>query len=148
MINQIQDETGAEITIEDDGTIYVGATDGPAAEAAGRSINAIANPTMPKVGERYLGTVVKTDRPSARSSRCCPARTACCTSRKLRALPAASGSTTVEDVVNVGDKVQVEIAEIDDRGKLSPGPGRRGVQRRARRANRRRRATVGDASRA
>ena len=60
MINQIQDETGAEITIEDDGTIYIGATDGPKAEAARAMINAIANPTMPEVGERYLGTVVKT----------------------------------------------------------------------------------------
>ena len=60
MINQIQDETGAEITIEDDGTIYIGATDGPKAEAARAQINAIANPTMPEVGERYLGTVVKT----------------------------------------------------------------------------------------
>src|SRR5437667_6028123 len=59
-INAIQDETGADITIEDDGTIYVGATDGPSAEAAVERINAIANPTMPKVGDRFLGTVVKT----------------------------------------------------------------------------------------
>ena len=34
MINQIQDETGADISIEDDGTVYIGATDGPSAEAA------------------------------------------------------------------------------------------------------------------
>jgi len=34
MINSIQDETGAEISIEDNGTIYIGATDGPSAEAA------------------------------------------------------------------------------------------------------------------
>ena len=60
MINQIQDDTGADITIEDDGTIYIGATDGPSAEAARATINAIANPQMPEVGERYLGTVVKT----------------------------------------------------------------------------------------
>lgn len=60
MINQIQEDTGAEITIEDDGTIYIGASDGPAAEAARATINGIANPTMPEVGERYLGTVVKT----------------------------------------------------------------------------------------
>src|SRR5690606_13746334 len=60
IINQIQDDTGAEIGIEDDGTIFIGATDGPAAEAARTAINAIANPTMPEVGERYLGTVVKT----------------------------------------------------------------------------------------
>ena len=44
MINSIQDDTGADITIEDDGTIYIGATDGPTAEAARSAINAIANP--------------------------------------------------------------------------------------------------------
>ncbi|HEY0002273.1 MAG TPA: polyribonucleotide nucleotidyltransferase, partial [Actinoplanes sp.] len=59
-INAIQDETGADISIEDDGTIYVGATNGPAAEAAVERINAIANPTMPKSGDKFLGTVVKT----------------------------------------------------------------------------------------
>src|SRR5690606_34437444 len=60
VINQIQEDTGANITIEDDGTIYVGAADGPSAEAARTAIAAIATPTMPEVGERYLGTVVKT----------------------------------------------------------------------------------------
>ncbi|MGA1661643.1 MAG: polyribonucleotide nucleotidyltransferase, partial [Candidatus Nanopelagicales bacterium] len=60
IINQIQEDTGADITIEDDGTIFIGASDGAAAEAARAKINAIANPTMPEVGERYLGTVVKT----------------------------------------------------------------------------------------
>src|SRR5262249_13858621 len=60
VINGIQDETGAEITIEDDGTSYVGAADGPSAQAAVDRINAIANPQLPQVGERYLGTVVKT----------------------------------------------------------------------------------------
>ena len=60
MINSIQDDTGAEITIEDDGTIYIGATDGTSAEAARAAINAIANPHIPEVGERFLGTVVKT----------------------------------------------------------------------------------------
>src|SRR5262249_50736531 len=56
----IQDEAGAESSTEDDGTICVGATDGPSAQAAIDRINAIANPTMPKVGDRFLGTVVKT----------------------------------------------------------------------------------------
>src|SRR5690606_40667356 len=59
-INQIQDDTGAEISIEDDGTVYIGATDGPSAEAARLVVNAIANPHMPEVGERFVGTVVKT----------------------------------------------------------------------------------------
>jgi hypothetical protein len=60
MINQIQDDTGADISIEDDGTVYIGAVDGPSAEAARAAINAIANPQMPEVGERFMGTVVKT----------------------------------------------------------------------------------------
>jgi len=59
IINQIQDDTGAQISIEDDGTIYVGADNGDAAESARAMINAIANPTMPEIGERYLGTIVK-----------------------------------------------------------------------------------------
>ncbi|WP_230009038.1 polyribonucleotide nucleotidyltransferase, partial [Microbacterium sp. Bi128] len=57
-INSIQDETGAQISIEDDGTVYIGATDGPSAEAARAQVNAIANPTNPEVGEQFLGTVV------------------------------------------------------------------------------------------
>ena len=60
MINSITEQTGADISIEDDGTIYVGAADGPSAEAAIDMINAIANPQLPKIGERFLGTVVKT----------------------------------------------------------------------------------------
>jgi len=60
MINSITEETGANISIEDDGTVYVGAADGPSAQAAIDKINAIANPQLPKVGERFLGTVVKT----------------------------------------------------------------------------------------
>src|SRR5690625_1730319 len=59
MINQIQEDTGADISIEDDGTVFIGATDGPSAEAARQAINAIANPQMPEVGERFIGTVVK-----------------------------------------------------------------------------------------
>ena len=59
MINQIQDETGADITIEDDGTIYIGATEGSAAEAAKAQINAIANPVQLSVGDKFNGSVVK-----------------------------------------------------------------------------------------
>src|SRR5204863_898208 len=53
VINQIQDDTGASISIQDDGTIYIGATNGEAAEAAPNPTNQIANPTMPQVGERH-----------------------------------------------------------------------------------------------
>ncbi len=60
MINSITEETGASISIEDDGTVFVGASNGEAAQAAIDKINAIANPQLPKVGERFLGTIVKT----------------------------------------------------------------------------------------
>jgi len=115
IINGIQDETGAEITIEDDGTIYVGAADGPSAQAAVDRINAIANPTMPQVGERYLGTVVKTA-PFGAFVSLVPGKDGLVHISKL-----GDGKRVnkTEDVVKVGDKLQVEITEIDPRGKIS-----------------------------
>jgi polyribonucleotide nucleotidyltransferase len=118
VINQMQDDTGAQISIEDDGTIYIGATNGDAAEAARAMINAIANPTMPEIGERYLGTVVKTTNFGAFVS-LLPGKDGLLHISKLRALAGGKRVENVEDVVSVGQKVQVEIAEIDDRGKLS-----------------------------
>ncbi|MEY3685875.1 MAG: hypothetical protein RJB00_825, partial [Actinomycetota bacterium] len=59
VINQIQEETGAEISIEDDGTIFIGATNGTAADAAKAAILSIADPKLPEIGERYNGTIVK-----------------------------------------------------------------------------------------
>ncbi|WP_236791744.1 polyribonucleotide nucleotidyltransferase [Amycolatopsis sp. GM8] len=115
MINSITEETGADISIEDDGTIYVGAADGPSAEAAISKINAIANPQLPKVGERFLGTVVKTAAFGAFVS-LLPGKDGLIHISKL-----GNGKRIgkVEDVVNVGDKLRVEIADIDNRGKIS-----------------------------
>jgi polyribonucleotide nucleotidyltransferase len=121
MINQIQDDTGAKISLEDDGTVYVGADDGAAAEAARDAINAIANPTMPEVGERYLGTVVKTVDFGAFIS-LSPGRDGLLHISKLRELNGGQRVNNVEDVVKVGQKIQVEIAELGDRGKLSLVP--------------------------
>ncbi|HET7327679.1 MAG TPA: polyribonucleotide nucleotidyltransferase [Nocardioidaceae bacterium] len=121
MINQIQDDTGAQISIEDDGTIYVGADNGESAESARSMINAIANPTMPEVGERYLGTVVKTTNFGAFVS-LLPGKDGLLHISKLRALAGGKRVDAVEDVVSVGQKLQVEIGEIDDRGKLSLVP--------------------------
>jgi polyribonucleotide nucleotidyltransferase len=118
VINQIQDDTGATLSIEDDGTVYIGATNGEAAEAARSAINAIANPTMPEVGERYLGTVVKTTNFGAIVS-LMPGKDGLLHISKLRALAGGKRVEAVEDVLAVGQKVQVSIAEIDDRGKLS-----------------------------
>ncbi|RRD48046.1 polyribonucleotide nucleotidyltransferase [Tessaracoccus sp. OH4464_COT-324] len=118
IINQIQDETGANIAIEDDGTVYVGADTGSAAEAAVAQINAIANPHMPEKGERFLGTVVKTTTFGAFVS-LLPGKDGLLHISKLRALAGGKRVEEVEDVVSVGQKLQVEISEIDDRGKLS-----------------------------
>ena len=121
IINQIQDETGAEITIEDDGTIFIGATDGPSAEAARTQINAIANPTMPEVGERYLGTVVKTTSFGAFVS-LLPGKDGLLHISQIRKMVGGKRVENVEDVLGIGQKVQVEISEIDQRGKLSLVP--------------------------
>lgn len=121
MINQIQEDTGADITVEDDGTIYIGAVDGPSADAARSAINAIANPQVPEVGERYLGTVVKTTTFGAFVS-LTPGKDGLLHISELRKLNDGQRVNDVEDVVSVGQKVQVEITKVDDRGKLSLAP--------------------------
>jgi polyribonucleotide nucleotidyltransferase len=115
MINSITEETGAQISIEDDGTVFVGAVDGPSAQAAIDRINAIANPQLPTVGERFLGTVVKTTDFGAFVS-LLPGRDGLVHISKLGK---GRRIAKVEDVVNVGDKLRVEIGDIDKRGKIS-----------------------------
>lgn len=121
VINQIQEETGAEISIEEDGTIYIGATNGTAAEAAKAQINAIANPQMPEVGERYLGTVVKLATFGAFIS-LLPGKDGLLHVSQIRKMHGGKRIENLEDVMKVGDKIQVEIAEIDPKGKLSLVP--------------------------
>ncbi|MEY4390820.1 MAG: hypothetical protein RLZZ400_563 [Actinomycetota bacterium] len=121
MINQIQEDTGAEISIEDDGTVYIGATDGPSAEAARAAVNAIANPHVPEIGERFLGTVVKLATFGAFVS-LVPGKDGLLHVSELKKLSGGKRVENVEDVLEVGQKVQVEITKIDDRGKLSLSP--------------------------
>ena len=139
MINQIQDDTGADISIEDDGTVYIGATDGPSAEAARAAINAIANPTMPEVGERYMGTVVKTTTFGAFVS-LVPGKDGLLHISQIRKMVGGKRVENVEDVLSVGQKVQVEISEIDPRGKLSLVPVLPDAEGDGRRSRRQRRA--------
>ena len=117
-INTITEETGADVSIEEDGTVYVSAATGEAAEAAIERVNSIANPQLPKVGERFLGTVVKTVAFGAFVS-LTPGRDGLVHISKLGG---DERIEKVEDVVNVGDKIQVEIADIDNRGKISLVP--------------------------
>ncbi|MEJ3403375.1 polyribonucleotide nucleotidyltransferase [Rathayibacter sp. YIM 133350] len=120
-INSIQDETGADISIEEDGTVYIGAVDGPSAEAARLRVNAIANPTNPEVGEQFLGTVVKIAAFGAFVS-LLPGKDGLLHISEVRKLAGGKRVENVEDVLGVGQKVLVEITKIDDRGKLSLAP--------------------------
>jgi len=117
-INGIQDETGAQISIEDDGTVYIGAVDGPSAEAARAAVNAIANPSNPEVGERFLGTVVKLATFGAFVS-LTPGKDGLLHISEARKLANGKRVENLEDVLSVGQKLQVEISKVDDRGKLS-----------------------------
>src|SRR5690606_22862333 len=111
------DDTGADISIEDDGTVLIGATEGSSAEAARSAINAIANPQVPEVGERYLGTVVKLTTFGAFVS-LTPGKDGLLHISELRKINDGKRVEDVEDVVEVGQKLQVEITKIDERGKL------------------------------
>jgi polyribonucleotide nucleotidyltransferase len=118
MINSITEQTGADIAIEDDGTIFVSGPDGGAVQAAIDIINSIANPQLPKVGERFLGTVVKTTTFGAFIS-LLPGKDGLLHISEIRKLVGGKRIDSVEDVLSVGQKVQVELKEIDPRGKLS-----------------------------
>ena len=120
-INAIQDETGADISIEEDGTVYIGAVDGPSAEAARAQVLAIGNPLQPEVGERYLGTVVKIATFGAFVS-LTPGKDGLLHISEVRKLAGGKRVENVEDVLAVGQKILVEITKTDDRGKLSLAP--------------------------
>lgn len=117
-INQITEDTGADVSIEEDGTVYISAVTGEAADAAIEKVNSIANPQLPKVGERFLGTVVKTV-PFGAFVSLTPGRDGLI---HISNLGGDERIEKVEDVVNVGDKIQVEIVDIDNRGKTSLVP--------------------------
>ena len=118
MINQIQDETGADITIEDDGTVYIGALEGSQAEAAKAMIDAIANPVVPKVGERFNGSVVKLATFGAFIS-LVPGKDGLLHVSQIRKMHGGKRIENLEEVMKVGDKIHVEIQEIDPKGKFS-----------------------------
>ena len=118
MINQIQGDTGADITIEDDGTIYIGALEGSQAEAAKAMIEAIANPVVPKVGERFNGSVVKLATFGAFIS-LVPGKDGLLHISQIRKMHGGKRIENLEEVMKVGEKIEVEIAEIDPKGKFS-----------------------------
>lgn len=117
-INEIVATTGVEIDIEDDGTVRIGSREAGGAEAAQRMIEEIVNPRIPEVGERFKGTVVKITDFGAFVS-LTPAKDGLVHISKL------GGNIRlrrVEDVISVGDALEVEVAEVDPMGKISLVP--------------------------
>ena len=121
IINQIQDETGADITIEDDGTIYIGATEGSAAEAAKAQINAIANPVQLSVGDKFNGSVVKLATFGAFVN-LAPGKDGLLHISQIRKMHGGKRIENLEEVMKVGEKIEVVINEIDPKGKYSLVP--------------------------
>ena len=121
MINQIQDETGADITIEDDGTIYIGATEGSAAEAAKAQINAIANTVQLSVGDKFNGSVVKLATFGAFVN-LAPGKDGLLHISQIRKMHGGKRIENLEEVMKVGEKIEVVINEIDPKGKYSLVP--------------------------
>jgi polyribonucleotide nucleotidyltransferase len=117
-INEIIAVTGADIDIEDDGRVFIGSREGAGAEKALEMIEAIVNPRLPEVGERFEGTVVKTTTFGAFVN-ITPARDGLVHISKLGR---GRRLSSVEEAVNVGDKLTVEVQEIDPQGKISLKP--------------------------
>ena len=97
VINTLQQETGADIAVDDDGvvgTVTIGAKDGNAVEEARRRISLILDPPTAEVGAVYAGQGGQHHQVRRLRQRAARAATACCTSRSCRRWPAASASTT------------------------------------------------------
>jgi polyribonucleotide nucleotidyltransferase len=116
-INMVTATTGVEVDIDDDGTIRIGSTDQESAERAQRLIEEIVNPRMPEVGERIVGTVVKTTTFGAFVN-IAPGRDGLVHISKL----GEARIERVEDAANVGDQIEVEVIDIDRQGRINLVP--------------------------
>ena len=111
VIRGIQDDTGATIDIQEDGTIFIAGTNG-AGEAAAERIKAIVK--VPEVGEIYTGRVVGIQAFGA-FVELLPGKDGL-----LHISRVAQGRVDkVEDVLNIGDEVRVQVLDVDEKGKIS-----------------------------
>jgi polyribonucleotide nucleotidyltransferase len=117
-INEVIALTGADINIEDDGRVFIGSREGEGAQQAVEMIESIANPRPVQVGERYEGTVVKTTTFGAFVN-ITPGRDGLVHISKLGR---GKRLSSVEEAVNVGDHLTVEVQEVDPQGKISLKP--------------------------
>jgi polyribonucleotide nucleotidyltransferase len=112
-INEIIAATGADIDIQDDGTVFIGSKEGQGADRAIEMIDEILNPRIPEIGERFRGKVVKTTTFGA----------------FVNILPGTDGLLhisklgrgkrveSVEEVVNVGDELDVIVSRVEEGGR-------------------------------
>jgi polyribonucleotide nucleotidyltransferase len=118
-INEIIAMTGADIDIQDDGTIFIGSREGEGAEKAMELIDAVVNPHLPEVGERIDGTVVSTTTFGAFVN-IGPGRDGLV---HISRLGRGKRIANVEEAVRVGDKLLVEVVEVDPaKGKVGLKP--------------------------
>ena len=115
MIRQLEEETGATLEIEDDGTVRVGASDTASMELARERILAIGFPPEAEVGADYEGEVVNITKFGAFVN-ILPGRDGLLHISKMGG---GRRIDRVEDVLTLGEKIQVVVREIDDRGKVS-----------------------------
>ena len=110
-IRAMQEKYGVKIDIEDDGSVFIAAADGPSAQLAVREIESLTESV--EVGKTYVGKVVRTESYGA----------------FVEILPGVDGmvhisqladyrAPSVEDVVHVGDEVMVMVTDVDDQGKI------------------------------
>jgi polyribonucleotide nucleotidyltransferase len=116
-VQMIQQTTGVEIDIQDDGTIFIGSIDQEGAETAARLIDETVNPHMPEVGERIHGTVVNITTFGAFVN-IAPNRDGLVHISKL----GEGRIERVEDAVSVGDGIEVEVTEVDSQGRINLTP--------------------------
>jgi polyribonucleotide nucleotidyltransferase len=118
VINLLQQETGADINVDDDGqigTVTIGSTDGAAVAEARRRIEQILDPPKAEIGALYTGKVVNVTKFGAFVN-ILPGRDGLLHISKL-----GKGKRVekVEDVVDLGDEVEVRVDDIDPQGKVS-----------------------------
>jgi polyribonucleotide nucleotidyltransferase len=121
VIQEIQESTGAEISVEDDGEkglVYISSTDGDSAKAAEKRINDIANPVIPKEGDVFNGEVVNITAFGA-FVKLTPAQDGLLHISELKAISGGQRVNKVEDVLEKGQKINVRVKEVTRDGKLS-----------------------------
>lgn len=120
MINQIQLETNTEISIEEDGTVYIATENGDGAEKARQVIDSLVNQTPPEVGSQHEGKVVKITSFGAFIN-LAPNVDGLLHVSQVRALANGRRVDRVEDVLHEGQIVPVVVESVDSQGKISLG---------------------------